>query len=143
MNDIDPLIVRVCDGYTRAIHEKDVDAFLGLYHKEARVFDTWGTWSYETTEERRKVIEGWFSSLGDERVNVTIDRVRAVADQEMMMLSARVIYAAISAKGDELRAMQNRLTWMLRPEDGAWKIVHEHTSVPIGLGDLKGMLQRE
>ena len=29
--------------------------------------------------------------------------------------------------------MNNRLTWILRKEpDGAWKIVHEHTSAPVG-----------
>ena len=46
-------------------------------------------------------------------------------------------------QGDELRAMQNRLTWVLKFEVGEWKIIHEHTSVPIGFADLKGLLQRE
>jgi ketosteroid isomerase-like protein len=143
MSDIDPRIVRICEGYKNAIHEKDAEEFLGLYHQEARVFDTWGVWSYEGVGERRRVIEGWFSSLGDERVKVTIDRIRAVISQEMAAVSARAIYAGYSAAGDELRAMQNRLTWVLMPEGGAWKIFHEHTSVPIGFKDLKGMLQRE
>jgi ketosteroid isomerase-like protein len=143
MIEIDPRIVRVCDGYKRAVYDKDADSFLSLYHKEARVFDTWGIWSYENVEERKKVIEDWFSSLGDERVKVTIDRMRAVVAQDLATLSARAIYAALSAKGVELRAMQNRLTWVLRPEGGVWTIVHEHTSVPIGFSDLKGMLERE
>jgi hypothetical protein len=51
-------------------------------------------------------------------------------------------YAAISADGLEIRSMQNRFTWALQRKDGAWSIVHEHTSVPIGFGDLKGILQR-
>jgi ketosteroid isomerase-like protein len=92
--------------------------------------------------ERRKVVEKWFSSLGTERVVVTIDRVQASAVQELATLSARVIYAAVSATGEELRAMQNRLTWVLKSQGGEWKIIHEHTSVPIG-DDLKGMLRRE
>jgi ketosteroid isomerase-like protein len=143
MSEADPCIVQVCDGYTRAVHEKNVEAFLGLYHGDARVFDTWGIWSYENLAGRRKVIEEWFSSLGDERVRVTFDRLRTVALPELATLSARVVYAAISARGDELRAMQNRLTWVLKPDRGAWKIIHEHTSVPIGFSDLKGILQRE
>jgi ketosteroid isomerase-like protein len=143
MSEIDIHIDRVCEGYKRAVHEKDADGFLNLYHKEARVFDTWGIWSYENLGERKKVIEDWFSSLGEERVKVTIDRMRAVVAKDLATLSARAIYAAISAEGVELRAMQNRLTWVLRPEGGEWKIVHEHTSVPIGFSDLKGMLQRE
>ena len=143
MSEVDPRIVRVCDSYKRAVYEKDVDAFLDLYHEEARVFDTWGIWSFENVGERKGVIENWFSSLGDERVRVTIDRIRSVVVQELATLSARAAYAGLSAAGDELRAMQNRLTWVLKPEGGVWKIIHEHTSVPIGFSDLKGILQRE
>ena len=142
MSDIDPRLSRVCAGYQRAVHEKNVEAFLNLYHPAARVFDTWGVWSYEGGQARRKVIEQWFSSLGEERVGVTFDRVQATVTGELATLSARVIYAAISPAGAELRAMQNRLTWVLKPESGDWKIIHEHTSVPIG-NDLKGLLQRE
>ena len=143
MSDTDPRISRLCAGYIRAVHEKDVEAFLNLYHPEARVFDTWGVWSYEGVQARRKVIENWFSSLGEERVAVTIDRVQVTATGEMAVLTARAVYVALSAAGVELRSMQNRLTWVLKLDAGAWKILHEHTSVPINFSDLKGMLQRD
>lgn len=139
-NNLDP--VGFCRGYARAVMEKDVDGFLTLYHSEARVFDTWGTWSYEGEQARRKVIEKWFSSLGDERVSVTFDRVQTTVTGGLALFSARVVFAAISSTGGELRSMQNRLTWVLEPEDGTWKIIHEHTSVPIG-PDLKGLLVRD
>ena len=42
MGDIDIRIAGVCDAYKRAVYEKDVEAFVGLYHEEARVFDTAG-----------------------------------------------------------------------------------------------------
>ena len=142
MSDLDPQLARVCEGYRRAVHDKDVASFLGLYDPSARVFDTWGAWSYEGTAARRKVIEEWFSSLGDERVAVTFDRIQATAQGDLASLTARVIYAAISAGGTELRSMQNRLTWILRSENDAWKIIHEHTSAPLG-PDLKGLLARE
>ena len=139
MNAIDPRLSRICESYTRAVHEKDAAAFLALYDPAARVFDTWGVWSYEGEPARRKVIEEWFSSLGAERVAVTFDRLQATVTGELATLTARVIYAAISADGVELRRMQNRLTWVLKSEGGAWQIIHEHTSVPIG-SDLKGLL---
>lgn len=142
VSDLDSSIVSICNEYKRAIYEKDAVAFLGLYHPEARVFDTWGAWSYEGVTARRKVVENWFSSLGDERVSVTIDRVQTNSAEALATLSARVIYVGLSAAGDELRAMQNRLTWVLKSQGGAWKIIHEHTSVPIG-NDLKGLLRRE
>ena len=142
MNAIDPRLTRICESYTRAVHEKNVAAFLALYHPAARVFDTWGVWSYEGEAARRKVIEQWFSSLGEERVAVTFDRVQATATGELATLTARVIYAAISPAGVELRRMQNRLTWVLQPSGDAWQIIHEHTSVPIG-SDLKGILAHD
>jgi uncharacterized protein (TIGR02246 family) len=142
MSDIDPRLTCVCENYKRAVHEKDVAAFLALYDPSARVFDTWGVWSYEGETARRKVIEQWFSSLGEEHVAVTFDRPQAAITGELATLTARVIYAAISPAGAELRSMQNRLTWVLKLDSGAWKIIHEHTSVPIG-PDLKGLLARD
>jgi uncharacterized protein (TIGR02246 family) len=143
MSSIESPVNGVCEAYVRAVFEKDAEAFLGLYSHDARVFDTWGVWSYEGVSERRKVIEEWFSSLGEERVKVTIDRVQVVGTAELITLSARVTYAALSASGGELRAMQNRLTWALKAEKGLWKIAHEHTSVPIGFNDLRGILKHE
>ena len=99
-------------------------------------------WSHEGEPARRKVVEQWFSSLGEERVAVTFDRLQATVAGDLAMLTARVVYGAISTSGAELRSMQNRLTWVLKPEGGAWKIIHEHTSVPLG-NDLKGRLARE
>jgi ketosteroid isomerase-like protein len=140
MDTVDPRISRVCDAYARAVYGKDAESFLALYHPEARVFDTWAVWSFEGPVERRKVVEKWFSSLGDERVRVAFDRGSGAVADGLATLSARATYAAISAAGAELRSMQNRLTWVLRGEKDSWRIIHEHTSVPIG-GDLKGILR--
>ena len=142
MSNPDPRLLKICEAYTRTVLEKNVAGFLGLYHPTARVFDTWGAWSFEGAEARRKVIEQWFGSLGEERVAVTFDRVQTIVTSDLASLTARVIYAAIDAKGAELRSMQNRLTWVLKPDGDSWKIIHEHTSVPIG-PDLKVLLARE
>ena len=142
MSAIDPRLLRICENYTRAVLEKDVAGFLALYHPTSRVFDTWGAWSYEGEAARRKIVEEWFSSLGEERVAVTFARVQTVVTSDLATLTARVVYAAIDAQGAELRSMQNRLTWVLKPDGDSWQIIHEHTSVPIG-PDLKGLLARE
>ena len=139
MTTTPPPITSVCDGYMRSIYEKNAAAFLALYHPNARVFDTWSVWSYEGTNQRKEVIEKWFSSLGTERVQVGFDRVECCSGADMAVLTARVTYAALSAEGKELRRMENRLTWALKPEGGTLKIYHEHTSVPIGFSDLKGI----
>jgi ketosteroid isomerase-like protein len=38
--------------------------------------------------------------------------------------------------------MQNRFTWVLRRDGDAWRVVHEHTSVPVSLDHAKAILQR-
>ena len=143
MNSPEDSVLQVLEAYKAAVLGKDVDAFMRLYDQKVRVFDMWGMWSYEGAAAWRKMIETWFGSLGSELVKVSMDDVQATAGRELAMVSAIVTYAGVSAEGEELRAMQNRLSWVLKPEGGAWKIVHEHTSAPVGFDDAKAMLRRE
>ncbi len=143
MNDLENPIVHVLEAYKAAVFSKDVDAFMRLYDQQVRVFDAWGVWSYEGAAAWRGMIEGWFSSLGNERVKVTMDDVQTAGGQELAVVSAIVSYAGVSAEGEDLRSMQNRITWALKPEGSDWKIVHEHTSAPIDFNDSKAILQRQ
>ena len=43
----DAPIRQVMDAYTAAVRAKDVDAFIGLYAQDVRVFDLWSNWSYD------------------------------------------------------------------------------------------------
>ena len=127
--------------YSAAVSDQYVDTFLSFYHADARVYDTWSAWSDEGPAARRRVIDAWFSSLGEERVTVRFDDVRVIGDHAMTVLTATGRYAAVSSDGVERRSMHNRLTWAPRFSEGAWLTVHEHTSAPIG-GDLKARLTR-
>ena len=55
---------------------------------------------------------------------------------------ATVTYRARSDTGEILRSIQNRLTWIAKRTDGVWKIVHQHTSVPIEPGTMIAKLHR-
>jgi ketosteroid isomerase-like protein len=78
----------------------------------------------------------WFGSLpDDETVAVSFDEVRSQPGEDVAAVSAFTKFAAVSPDGQELRSMNNRLTWVLRKDaDGAWRIAHEHTSAPAGDG---------
>lgn len=143
MNDTEKSIARVLASYESAVFSKDVEAFMRLYDPSVRVFDAWGVWSYEGTAAWQRAVEGWFTSLGTERVKVTFDEVQTSGGREAAMVSAIVTYAGVSPQGEQLRAMQNRLTWVLRTSGHNLRIVHEHTSAPIGFNDSKAILQRE
>ncbi|MDB5978248.1 MAG: uncharacterized protein JWR07_5008 [Nevskia sp.] len=143
MDDSENSVLQVLEAYKAAVLEKDVDAFMRLYDQKVRVFDMWGVWSYEGAAAWQKMIETWFGSLGTKLVNVTVDEAQTTLGQELAVVNAIVTYAGVSAEGEALHAIQNRLTWVLKPEGGAWKIVHEHTSAPVGFDDAKAMLRRE
>ena len=143
MSNTEKEITRVLESYESAVFSKDVEAFIRLYDPSVRVFDAWGVWSYEGSAAWQRAVEGWFTSLGTGKVKVRFDEVRSSLGQELAMVSAIVTYAGISAQGDALRAMQNRITWVLRRTGHVLRIVHEHTSAPIGFDDSKAILQRE
>ncbi len=142
MTDSDKQIQRVMGLYQAAVLAKDVDAFMKLYHPAVRVFDAWGVWLYDGAPAWQVAVEGWFSSLAGETVRVTFTDVQTSAEQTFATLSAVVTYAAESAQGEALRAMQNRMTWVLRESGHVLRIAHEHTSAPIGFEDSKAILTR-
>ncbi|WP_199873467.1 nuclear transport factor 2 family protein [Ideonella sp. A 288] len=142
MNDMDKPVGRIVEAYKAAVYAKDVAAFVRLYDPAVRVFDTWGLWSYEKAEAWQTAVEGWFTSLGTERVKVRFDDLRTVGGPDLAIVTAIVAYEGVSAEGAPLRAMQNRLTWGLRTSGHVLRIVHEHTSAPIGFEDSKAILQR-
>lgn len=143
MNDPEKQVLQALDTYKSAVLDKDAETFMQLYDPEVRVFDTWGVWSYEGAAAWRVAVEGWFSSLGNESVQVTFEDVKIVAEPGFSSMSAFARYAAFSAEGQELRSMQNRITWVLKSHGQGLRVVHEHTSAPIGFEDTQAILQRE
>lgn len=143
MSELDKDVARILGVYESAVYKKDVEALMRLYDPGVRVFDAWGVWSYEGAEAWQRAVEGWFTSLGSERVKVTFANVQAFSGKDMASVSAIVTYAGISAEGQPLRAMQNRISWVLRTIGHVPRIVHEHTSAPIGFDDSKAILMRD
>jgi uncharacterized protein (TIGR02246 family) len=130
------------EAYAAAVFTKDADAFAALYAPEVRIFNLWAKWSHDGVEAWHAMAVDWFGSLGAERVVVGWDDARTSLTGEFAILQAFFTYKAVSAEGAELRAMSNRLTWVLTPTNGAWKIIHEHTSAPVDSATMKVILKR-
>jgi uncharacterized protein (TIGR02246 family) len=142
VSEPDQSILQVFDGYKAAVFAKDVDAFMALFGKDVHVFDMWVKWSYEGDEAWRGMAAGWFGSLGTERVDIGFDDIRTIVSQGVAVAHAFVTYTALAADGKTLRSLQNRLTWALARQDGAWKVVHEHSSAPADFATGKVILKR-
>ena len=143
MSDTEKQVLRALDTYKSAVLAKNAETLMHLYDPEVRVFDAWGTWSYEGAAAWRVAIEGWFTSLGSETVRVAFEDVKILSGQGFASMSAIVTYAANSAQGQEIRAMQNRFSWVLKTSGHVLRVVHEHTSAPVGFEDAKAILKRE
>ena len=142
MSEIEASVAKVIEGYRSAVAGRDVTAFMRLYDPAVRVFDAWGTWSYEGAAAWQVAIEGWFGSHPTDKLHVTFDDVRSVATPAFAHLSAIVTYAVVSPQGERSKVMQNRLSWVLKTSGHVLRIVHEHTSAPVGFEDGKAILQR-
>ena len=142
MQDLDKTLWRVIGAYQAAVHAKDVAALMKLYDPKARVFDAWGVFVYEGAGAWQLAVEAWFTSLGTEKVKVAFDDVQLAGGQDLAHVSAVVTYAGLSAQGEPLRSMHNRLSWVLKTSSHVLRIVHEHTSAPLGFEDMKGILVR-
>lgn len=143
MNEHERPILQILDAYKAAVNKKDVDAFVALYDQDIVVFDMWGEWSYKGGEAWRRMVGDWFGSIGSDRVVVEANDVQVTVESNIASIHAFVTFKGVSADGEELRAMQNRFTWILQNREGEWKILHEHSSAPIDFETSKVILQRQ
>lgn len=134
-------VVKMIASYKEAILTKNIDSFCALYDADVHIFDMWGRWSMRGIDAWRTLAQGWFSSLGTERVIVEANNIESVITDEMAVGHAIFTYTAVSAKGEKLRTLDNRITVVLKRTGDLWKVIHEHTSIPIDHGSLKGNLQ--
>ncbi len=128
--------------YKTAIFQKDLTAFCSIFEEKVRVFDMWQQWTYNGLPAWREMAKGWFSSLGSDRDVVSFDDIQIQSDGELAFATAFVRFTAVSAEGNELRYLENRLTWVAQRKEGTWKIIHQHSSAPIDPQTLKVILTR-
>jgi len=142
MSDADPFKTFLA-AYADAVHAKDVAAFVELYDDDLHVFDLWQDWSLQGLPAWRAMAEGWFGSLGEERVVVTSAQAHGHADGDLAFGHALLSYAAHAADGRRLRSLDNRISVAMRRTASGWKVFHEHTSVPVEHGSGRALLRRE
>ena len=128
--------------YKIAVIQKDIDAYCSIFDEDVKIFDMWQIWSIEGLHAWREMAREWFVSLGENRDVVTFDNTNVYIHGEMAYVSTFVRFTAVSAKGIELRFLENRLTWVIEKKEKGWKVIHQHTSGPVDFNTMKVILQR-
>lgn len=142
MNDVGEAVAKLRQKYIDAIANRNVKALTQLYDPKVRVFDAWGVWEYDGVEAWQIAVEGWLSSHPTDRLQVRFSDCVVLGNNDLATMTAIVSYAGLSPDGTELRSMQNRITWIVRTRAHNLRIIHEHTSAPIGFEDMKAILKR-
>jgi ketosteroid isomerase-like protein len=141
MKDVDEAVAKIRQRYIAAVAGRDARALIQLYDPKVRVFDAWGIWEYNGAASWQVAIEGWFSSHPTQQLRASFSHCTVLGQADMATMSAIVSYAGLAADGTELQSMQNRITWILKESGHNLRIVHEHTSPPIGFDDMKAILK--
>ncbi len=128
--------------YKNAVFQKDIEAFASIFDEDVQVFDMWGQWTYDGLAAWKEMAKGWFTSLGTDRDVVTFDNIQMQETGELATATAFVRFTAVSEKDEELRYLENRLTWIARKKNGKWGILHQHTSGPVDFETMKVILRR-
>ncbi|OWQ84089.1 hypothetical protein CDN99_24705 [Roseateles aquatilis] len=118
--------------YAAAVLARDLNAMVDLYAPDVQVFDSWDQWLHDGRDAWASLVKDWFDAIRDERVRLSATDVKSWRDGGAVAGgSALLEFAALDEAGMPLRALQNRLSVILRQHDGRWRVVHQHTSVPV------------
>ena len=128
-------VKNVIDRYMAAVKASDADDLLALYADDVHVFDMMEPFERHGSESGREMLQAW---LGDESAtqHCAIEDLHVVESGDLAAARAAVRYGVTMADGTN-HTMWNRATWTLQRIDGEWKIVTEHTSVPLGEEDMQ------
>lgn len=135
---LDP-VTAILRAYAQAILDQDAVALAALYHPDVRVFDAWDHWQIRGRAAVQHIAGSWFQTLGADRVVVGFSKVQHHAGPSLATISALVTYTAVGPQGARLRAQVNRISLVLQQAPDGWRVVHEHTSVPVGFADKQAV----
>lgn len=130
----------IIDRYAQAVYDKNLLDFLALYSEQAYIYDTWDHWSYASRDAWAENIDYWFKGLGDELVKVDYEVQFSEEGENFGVVVADMTFRAMDKDLQPLRQITNRFSFVLKKIDGEWKIIHEHSSLPVG---MDGKMQKK
>ncbi|MGD0675103.1 MAG: nuclear transport factor 2 family protein [Polyangiaceae bacterium] len=136
--DDESLIRAAIEARVLAVRDKNVDAVLAGYVPEVVTFDVVTPLQHEGRAAVRKRLSDWFSSFESAIDYDIVDLAVAVAGDVAFDHHLTKVHAV--RRGGQVIAMWFRETIGYRKVDGAWKVTHQHSSVPIDMESGKGRM---
>ncbi len=129
--------------YANAVYNKDVESFISIYDNNVLVYDTWEEWIKKDVKEIKSMATEWFDSLGNEKVKVEFTEVRVLESADQIVWIGEFKFYGLDQNDQIIRNISNRWTWVIKNINGSWKVVHEHSSLPINMETFIGILKIE
>ena len=124
------------DTWAKALHAKDVDRIMSVYMPDARVFDLAPPLERKGAAAHRKNFEEWFRTFRGP-VGSDMRDVDIVAGDDVAFCHGLNRISGTRTSGEDT-SVWVRVTVGFRKTGGAWKVTHEHVSVPFYMdGSIK------
>ncbi|NLY37456.1 MAG: SnoaL-like domain-containing protein [Tissierellia bacterium] len=133
----------ILEQYAKAVLEKEVEGFMAIYDPIVNVYDTWNSWIKKDIEEIRSMATEWFKSLGEEKVRVEFTEVNVLECESQTVWIGEVKFYGINQEDQILRSISNRWIWVIQNNDGIFKVIHEHSSLPIDTETFTGIVKTQ
>ena len=118
------------DGAARALRAKDLDALMGHYADDVAVFDVRPPLQVDGAAAYRRNFTFWFAAV-DGPIDYEVQDQRIAAGETVAVCHSLCRVRVRRTDGGPTDYAV-RLTSGLVKADGAWRIVHEHVSMPLG-----------
>ena len=122
----------------RAVRAKDVEGLLRAYAPDVATFDKVAPLANQGAEAVRRRVTEWFASFRTP-IDYEIRDVQLAVAGDVAFDHHFTHVRGTSTAGGEVE-MWFRETVGYRKIDGAWRVTHQHSSVPFDMTDGKAML---
>jgi ketosteroid isomerase-like protein len=131
----------VLENYQRSVLEQNVDNFISMYDDNVHLFDSWSKWNIVGKTVWQTHVEDWFSVLkrDNSTLRVSYEDLTIYEADNLASIHVNIRFSEYNSNKIEFRHLTNRFTFILKKIDASWKIVHEHSSLPINPDDGKGI----
>jgi uncharacterized protein (TIGR02246 family) len=130
------------NAWTKALHDKDLDALMALYAPDVVTFDLMPPHQVPDAAHYRKNFERWFAAMPGP-INYEIQDLRTTMSGDVAFSHCLGHVTATRTNGEKADYWV-RVTVGFQKRNGQWLMVHDHVSMPIDMESTKAVrtLQR-
>lgn len=137
MATVQSTVQSVIDRYVAAVKASNADALISLYAADAHIFDMMEPFERHGLDAARTMIERWLGHEGATQ-QCEFEDLHMTESGDLASVRAAVRYGETLSDGTH-HGVVTRATWTLQRIGDDWKIVTEHTSVPLSEKDMQPM----